>query len=424
MGYFDFRGEDNAELIGEAYELAAYTATTIGTTVPDGWEVLSPSDLGLSSLRLDAYGYFTDDGGAAGGQAKVLVKKDASGQVEQICISYAATNDILDISSYALVYAGTYDNAFDYLQDAVADYAQDNGVSGSDVILTGYSLGGGAVNAAADGKSRNSDGFFEDSNYIGFASPMITTGENVFNFGFENDAVYRLENGNSTSVDNLVLFDDTYSSSTFALFGLNLATLGGWDAHIEGFNDNEAIFSSVADSHFYDEMSQDSLVIVSNLGDFSRGNTWVEPVNRSTGYHDGEDAFVLGNSHNNLLRGDGGDDRIDGHAGNDTLNGRGGNDELHGGTGNDELTGGSGDDTFIFNAGFGDDTITDFNAGDDMIEFDSSVFSSYSEVMSNAYETGGGWFSSGDVVIESGSNSIVLEDVSLSDLDSGNFMFA
>ncbi|MGH1352535.1 MAG: hypothetical protein ACRBBN_17250, partial [Methyloligellaceae bacterium] len=130
MGFFDYRGEDNAELIGEAYQLAAYTSTTLGTSVPDGWEVLSPSDLGLSTLRLDAYGYFTDDGGAWGGQAKVLVKKDASGQVEQIAISYAATNDLLDIYAYTGLYIGTYDNAFDYLQDAVAEYAQDNGVSG------------------------------------------------------------------------------------------------------------------------------------------------------------------------------------------------------------------------------------------------------------------------------------------------------
>ncbi len=424
MGFFDYRGQDNAELIGDAYALAAYTSTTTGTAIPEDWEVLSPSDLGLSNLRLDVYGYFTDDGSSWGGQAKVLVQRDASGQVEKIAISYAATNELSDIYAYINLYTGIYDNSFDYLLDAVADYAQDNGVSGSDVIMTGYSLGGGAVNAAADGKYFNSGGFFADSDYIGFASPMITTGENVFNFGFENDAVYRIENGNETSVDNLVLFDNTYSSSTFAAFGLNLFTIGGWDAHIEGFNDQEEIYSSIADSHFYDLMSQDSLVIVANLSDYARSNTWVEPVNRTTGYHDGDDAFILGGSQNDLLRGDGGNDHIDGHAGNDTLNGRGGDDMLHGGAGNDELTGGAGDDTFIFTGGFGDDTITDFNANDDIIEFDSNVFSNYNDVINNAYETGGSWFSSTSVVIESGANSLTLEGVELSDLGAGNFMFA
>ncbi len=423
MGLFDYRGQDNAELIGDAYALAAYTSTTTGTSVPDGWEVLDARDLGISSLRVDAYGYFTDDGTSWGGQAKVLVKKDASGNIEQIAISYAATNELSDIYAYTNLYTGIYDNSFDYLIDAVADYAQDNGVSGSDVIVTGYSLGGGAVNAMADGANFNAGGFFEDSNYIGFASPMITTGENVYNFGFENDAVYRIESGNETSSDNIVLFNDSYSSAFFGALGFSILSLDGWDAHLDGFNDQEEILSSIVDSHFYDEMTRDSLVVISNLSDFER-STWVEPVDRVTGYHDGDDAFVLGNSGDDRLRGDGGDDFIDGHAGDDELDGRGGDDALFGGAGDDTLTGGSGDDTFIFTAGFGDDTITDFNTSDDIIEFDSSVFGSYDEVMANAYESGGGWFGGDDVVIQNGGDSITLEGISLNDLDSGNFAFA
>ena len=56
-----------------------------------------------------------------------------------------------------------------------------------------------------------------------------------------------------------------------------------------------------------------------------------------------------------------GDDSLDGGAGNDTL--VGGDDTLVGGAGTDQLTGGTGDDTFVFVAGDGVDTITDFNAG-------------------------------------------------------------
>lgn len=426
MALFDFRGQDNAQLIGEAYALAAYTSTLAGTAVPEGWEVLSPSDLGLSPTRLDAYGYFEDDGGAWGGQAKVLAKKDAYGNVEEVCISYAATNTLLDVYSYAQLYTNTYDNAFDYLTDAVEEYCEDHNVAGENVIVTGYSLGGGAVNNMA---SSNSYGFYSDSNYIGFASPVITTGDNVYNFGFENDAVFRLDFGNETSTDNIVLFNDSYSSSWFAWAGFTIANTEAWDAHIDGFNNQPEILSSIVDSHFYDEMNRDDLIIIQQLSDSARDDTWVEPVDRRPGDHDGDDAFILGNNGEDLLRGDGGDDRLDGHGGDDQLNGRGGNDELFGGSGDDTLTGGSGSDTFIFTAGFGDDTITDFDTSSDIIEIDSSIFGNYDELMANAEETGGGggwWWgggSSDDVVITAGSDSITLEGLELNDLSANDFAF-
>jgi hypothetical protein len=67
-----------------------------------------------------------------------------------------------------------------------------------------------------------------------------------------------------------------------------------------------------------------------------------------------------------------GNDSLDGGAGNDTISGDGGNDSIDGGTGNDSVDGGTGDDTvaggdgddvFVFEAGDGDDVITDFNTG-------------------------------------------------------------
>lgn len=52
---------------------------------------------------------------------------------------------------------------------------------------------------------------------------------------------------------------------------------------------------------------------------------------------------------------------VDGGAGNDTLIGGSGDDVLDGGAGDDRLTGGAGDDVFVYTGG--NDTITDFNAG-------------------------------------------------------------
>ena len=62
------------------------------------------------------------------------------------------------------------------------------------------------------------------------------------------------------------------------------------------------------------------------------------------------------------LDGGAGADTISGRAGDDTLGGGAGDDSLIGGAGGDSLTGGDGDDIFVFAAGHGVDTITDFKA--------------------------------------------------------------
>jgi len=59
-----------------------------------------------------------------------------------------------------------------------------------------------------------------------------------------------------------------------------------------------------------------------------------------------------------------GDDSIDGGAGDDTLYAQGGSDVLDGGGGADWLEGGQGADTFIWRAGGGIDTISDYETGD------------------------------------------------------------
>jgi len=75
------------------------------------------------------------------------------------------------------------------------------------------------------------------------------------------------------------------------------------------------------------------------------------------------------------------DNRMEGSAGADVLKGGGGNDSLHGGFGNDILTGGDGNDVFIFSTppvkSSGYDTITDFMAGQDKIQLDTSMFKAF-----------------------------------------------
>jgi Ca2+-binding RTX toxin-like protein len=82
---------------------------------------------------------------------------------------------------------------------------------------------------------------------------------------------------------------------------------------------------------------------------------------------DNSNDVINGHGGNDSLYGLSGADVLRGDAGNDILDGGAGNDRLDGGTGSDRLTGGAGNDMFVFGRGYGQDTITDFQAGADKI---------------------------------------------------------
>ena len=73
-----------------------------------------------------------------------------------------------------------------------------------------------------------------------------------------------------------------------------------------------------------------------------------------------------------MLNGGSGNDTLIGNGGIDSLNGGAGDDTLIGGAGNDLMNGGANNDTFVFAAGFGADTISQFDAnaatGQDMLD--------------------------------------------------------
>ncbi|MDD4648992.1 MAG: type I secretion C-terminal target domain-containing protein, partial [Desulfoplanes sp.] len=78
---------------------------------------------------------------------------------------------------------------------------------------------------------------------------------------------------------------------------------------------------------------------------------------------------LLGDAGDNVLIGGAANEELTGGAGMDILNGGAGDDLLTGGTGDDQLTGGSGNDLFGFSAqgGEGNNVVTDFTLGEDMI---------------------------------------------------------
>ena len=88
---------------------------------------------------------------------------------------------------------------------------------------------------------------------------------------------------------------------------------------------------------------------------------------------------IFGSRFNDSLTGDSGNNEINGFLGNDDIFGEGGNDNLLGGSGNDNINGGTGNDTMMGGAGldtfiyttlaFGQDTITGWQNGSDMLDF-------------------------------------------------------
>jgi Ca2+-binding RTX toxin-like protein len=95
---------------------------------------------------------------------------------------------------------------------------------------------------------------------------------------------------------------------------------------------------------------------------------------------------LFGSNANNIIHGGDGNDNIVGNGGSDTLFGDNGNDTINGGVNdffmtpaaaNDLMTGGLGADTFKFDSRFGDDTVTDWNAGGGASNADTLDFVGY-----------------------------------------------
>ena len=128
---------------------------------------------------------------------------------------------------------------------------------------------------------------------------------------------------------------------------------------------------------------------------------------------------MLGEDGDDLLSGQGGNDRVDGGAGNDQMHGDDGDDIMIGGTGNDDINGGAGNDLFVFAGSFGQDRIYGFAPGtgsEDRILLTGLGFASFADVL--AHTTLGG---SGAVINVSG-DTITLIGVSVASLAADDFL--
>lgn len=132
---------------------------------------------------------------------------------------------------------------------------------------------------------------------------------------------------------------------------------------------------------------------------------------------DGE-TYIGGTAGDDRLAGGNGRSVVDGGGGDDVLIGGNGAGALVGGSGDDVLTGGRGGDVFVFNPGFGHDTITDFGAGD-TIQLDHGLFANFHALESHLSSDGHG----GTIITADADDTITLQHVSMAHLHASDFLF-
>ena len=132
--------------------------------------------------------------------------------------------------------------------------------------------------------------------------------------------------------------------------------------------------------------------------------------------YDGKDT-LRGGASDDLLDGGDKDDTLYGYGGKDTLRGGKGADTLFGDGDNDVLTGGADADTFGYFNGWGNDTITDFELGKDVLDMKGvSGLNTLSQLtITSTVE--------GSARIVFGADSITLKGVSASQLTAASFRF-
>ena len=171
----------------------------------------------------------------------------------------------------------------------------------------------------------------------------------------------------------------------------------------------------------------------------SFGNDRVEggSGNDSLGGGDGDDTLVGasgndslgGGTGNDWLYGGAGDDFVAGGDGNDHLFGSDGTDRLNGGTGNDSLYGGQGSDVFVFNLWQAGevDLVGDFENGTDRLQFQrlpgtaiGPASARFAQLEITTIFIDG----ASHARIEFAGHTVLVQGLSASDLDTGDFIFS
>ncbi|MCB1153860.1 VWA domain-containing protein, partial [bacterium] len=268
------------------------------------------------------------DGGYiwGGAGAIVLRKKHGPGKADdEIIVALRGTDSLLDVTNYLDFINNNYVNAFRPLLNAVKDLVKD----GSQISFTGHSLGAGGVNQIANVSDSKFGGFFANSDYATFATPLTYAKAGIFNFGFENDIVFKAAD----------VFSTAKSSITPHIYNW----FDGW-TFAESVNAHSSLYYAdaverIKESVFFDTMNRKSWIVVDNTPDTVKTGKIGAPGDAIifTLGNPKTDDHIVGGKNNDFMEGSGGNDILEGGGNDDILDGGLGKDELNGGTVGDPL---------------------------------------------------------------------------------------
>ena len=285
----------------------------------------------------------------------------------------------------------------------------------------------------------NISGTNNDETIIGFAGNDTINGlggddtlnglsDNDLIFGGEGDDLIAGSSGNDTidggtgsdtlngSIDDDLVLGNNGNDLISGSFGNDSLSGGDGTDTLFGGGQNDILDGDNDDDILHGENGFDSL----------RGGAGDDVLNG------GNNADLLnGGTDNDILNGENGRDRLLGASGNDELNGGQNNDNLIGGSGFDTLNGGTGNDTlsgnfnadfFVFEDGFGNDVLIDFDQANAFEKINLTAVTNidnFNDLIVNHLTED----NDGNAVISDGANTITLLNIDMNDLEESDFIF-
>jgi glycerophosphoryl diester phosphodiesterase len=217
----------------------------------------------------------------------------------------------------------------------------------------------------------------------GNSAPFVAAADangNQFPFGIAYAALDDLPDGVVTKTYGLNAGDLPSSHENTYIYDIMYRTLFGQNSLpnlIEGTPEDEVLLGNQENDLIRANEGNDLLagsvnhdILYGEEGDdILRGDLNTPQAGGEAGSSD----LLYGGLGSDLLYGQGGNDQLYGDDGNDQLYGDDGNDLLVGGTGINTLSGGAGRDTFALASYVGNDTINDFQIGEDFIALTGNV---------------------------------------------------
>lgn len=273
--------------------------------------------------------------------------------------------------------------------------------------------GGSGTDDIYYGKTDDSGDGFDDNIKSGDGDDYIESydGDDVIDGGAGNDYIQAGagdDRVNGGSGDDLLRGDDIGDDSYNGGRGNDTINYGNID---DDLSINLSKSSATGASIGKDKLKSIEHLIA-GAGDDSINGSKVG----NTIYGGEGDDTINGQDGNDTLFGDLGSDSINGGKGNDVIDGGDGDDTLIGGAGSDTLTGGSGSDLFVFNSKPSkkvQDTITDFEHGEDLIQLDDAVFKKFKNItdLGDHFVVGSAAADADDYLIYNSSTGALIYDV-------------